>query len=237
MRESKWWCGRTDRKSKSDERIGMKYVKREQLRRERERKRGGNSGSAPAVGSWKRTVCGALLIWWPDDDGVDDSPLVGNQKEERIIITQLNYSAISPWQRQALQGSSLKLIWEACGVLEDQWTTQQRSETSPLEEGEDEKAGEDNRGEEAWEHTGIKRVRRQRRKRVQTWRSERRRPRELCSWRMWRSVAEQEGQTGSKCTSDAENTCSVMSMSSPAGPGGLTWILKSSYSCGALSVL
>ena len=62
-------------------------------------------------------------MWWHDDDdddggggGGDDSPLVGNQREERIIIKQLNYSAISPRRRQPLRGSSLKLIWEACGA-------------------------------------------------------------------------------------------------------------------------
>lgn len=57
---------------------------------------------------WQRcgSVFGALLMWWHDDDGVYDSPLVGNQKEERIIITQLNYTAISPWLLQPLQGSS-----------------------------------------------------------------------------------------------------------------------------------
>lgn len=74
-----------------------------------------------------------LRMWRGDDDGVDDSPLVGNQREERIIIKQLNYSAISPRQRQPRQGSALKLIWEAWRHLEDQRATQRRGKTSPLE--------------------------------------------------------------------------------------------------------
>lgn len=49
-------------------------------------------------------------MWRHDDDGVDDSPLLGNQREERIIITQLNYTAIPPRLRHPLQGFSLKLI-------------------------------------------------------------------------------------------------------------------------------
>lgn len=47
------------------------------------------------------------------------------------------------------------------------------------------------------------------------------RPHKLCTRGVWRSGVRQEGQTGSKCTTDAENTCLIMSMSSPAGPGGL----------------
>lgn len=48
------------------------------------------------------------------------------------------------------------------------------------------------------------------------------RPRELRTRGVRRSGDRQEGQTGSKCAADGENTCSVMSTSSPAGPGGLT---------------
>lgn len=49
---------------------------------------------------------------WHGDDGVDDSLLVGNHREERVITKQLNYSAISPRQRRPRRGSSPELIWE-----------------------------------------------------------------------------------------------------------------------------
>lgn len=117
----------------SDDHGLTKKWKREEMGiKQVERKEGAQSERAGQL--WWRghgSARGALLMWWHDDDGVDDSPLVGNQREERIIITQLNYSAISPRQRQALQGSSSRLIREACGVLEDQWTAQWRGETSP----------------------------------------------------------------------------------------------------------
>ncbi len=108
------------------EEMEIKYVEREQLTGERERESSERAGR-PQRRRWRRrrrrgSVCGALLMWWHNDDGVDDSPLVGNQREERIIIKQLNFSAISPRQRQPLQGSSLRLIWEACGI----WRTSEQ---------------------------------------------------------------------------------------------------------------
>lgn len=143
-----------------------------------------------------------LRMWRRDDDGVDDSPLVGNQREERIIIKQLNYSAISPRQRQPRQGSALKLIWEAWRHLEDQRATQWRGKTPPLEDGKEEEAGGDGRGEEERGACGGRRGpgSHQREKRLAAWR----RP--------------GEDRQDVNAVLMKSNTCKIMSMSSVAGP-------------------
>ncbi|CAB1453567.1 unnamed protein product [Pleuronectes platessa] len=62
-------------------------------------------------------------------------------------------------RRLPRQGSSLKLIWEARGVLEDQSTTQWCGETAPLQKGEGDRgrggegARSDEEGEEVVEET------------------------------------------------------------------------------------
>lgn len=89
---------------------------------------------------------------WHGDDGVDDSLLVGNHREERVIIKQLNYSAISPRQRQPRRGSSPELIWEARRIWRTCEQLRHTAQMSPLETEKERTRAEDDWGEEECGH-------------------------------------------------------------------------------------
>lgn len=143
------------------------------------------------------SVCRASLMWWHDDDGVDDSP--ERTYHYQAAQLQRNFSPAAT----ASAGFRTEADLGGLRHLEEQWVTQWRGKTSPL------------KMEKKRRQEGTTRERRS--GSMQGWKGRgshqgegcKRDSIRVCACGVWRSGGRQEGQTGSKCTADGGNTCTI----------------------------
>lgn len=192
MRGSSQWWGRSGGKVK--ERGDGNKISGTRAIDEREK-------SSEWAGQLQRRQCGSVcrasLMWWHDDDGVDDSPERTYHYQEAQL--QRNFSPA------ATPSAGFRTEADLGGLrhLEEQWVTQWRCKTSPL------KTEKERRQEE----TTVER----RSGSMQGWKVRGSHQGEGCmrdsvrafACGVWRSRGRQEGRRGSKWTADGGNTCTI----------------------------